>query len=249
MVRGEKSNHKNRTKQAADTEIRTDASLFIDRIEKIAAGRKLTPWLKGIGWIANDVTRIKAGVVPGSTKLQQLAEAENVNVTWLLTGMGAPYQVEHFETDVSAARRMREILSPATAARAIRAIDATTKRWLLVIERQPFAALPAAFVVLAGELGRISLDQYAVCTHQRFGSENHLLESAVFAAVAEGRVGRYEMLQAQPPLFGSAPVPPAVAVADTALNYVSSKEALHAEVERMSDEKAARWLQLLRLQD
>lgn len=223
--------------------------MFLDRIQKIAAGRKLTPWLTSIGWIANDVTRIKTGVVPGSGKLQQLAEAESVNLNWLLTGIGTPYLVEHYETDDSAARRMRELLAPATAARAIRAIDAASKRWLLVIDRAADTVLPAAFVVLAGELGRISLDQYAVCTHLRFGSENHLLEPAVFSGVAEGRIGRYEMLKASPALFGSVPASVPLSVADAQLNYVSSKEALHAEVERMSDEKAARWLGLLRSQD
>ena len=223
--------------------------MFLDRIQKIAAGRKLTPWLTGIGWIANDVTRIKSGVVPGSTKLQQLAEAEWVNLNWLLTGQGAPYAVEHYETDASAARRMREILSTASAARAIRAIDSLTKRWLLVIDRPADSLLPAVFAVLAGELGRIALDQYAVCAHQRFGSENHLLEPAVFAAVAEGRIGRYEMLAADKPLFGIALASREVTVTETLPSYLTSREALHAEIERMSEAKASSLLALLKAQD
>jgi len=202
-----------------------------------------------LGWISNDATRIKEGHVPGSAKLQQLAVAENVNLNWLLTGIGAPYLVEHYETDASAARRMRELLAPASAARAIRAIDAATKRWLLVIDRPAEASLPAAFVVLAGELGRMSLDQYAVCTHQRFGSENHVLEPAVFSAVAEGRVGRYEMLGTEPPLFAVGRAASTPMTNDLWPSSITSREALHAEIDRMSEMKALTLLSLLRLQD
>lgn len=61
----------------------------------LASGRTFNAWFKEIGWRPGDITRLNEGGLPGAEKLALLAQVENVNTSWLLTGEGAPYLVHH----------------------------------------------------------------------------------------------------------------------------------------------------------
>lgn len=66
-------------------------TLFRARLVTLAKGRKLTPWLTGLGFKKHDITHINLDRIPGPEKLALLAEAENVNLSWLVAGVGEPY--------------------------------------------------------------------------------------------------------------------------------------------------------------
>lgn len=65
---------------------------FRSKLELLARGRKLTPWLTSIGWTKRDVTRAaKHNHVPGPAKLALLAKHEHANISWLIADVGQPY--------------------------------------------------------------------------------------------------------------------------------------------------------------
>lgn len=60
----------------------------------LAGDMKPNPWASRFGWDRGLISRVFAGKqLPGPEALAKLAQAERVNLTWLLTGAGAPYQV------------------------------------------------------------------------------------------------------------------------------------------------------------
>lgn len=68
---------------------------FIDRLSFLAGGTKPHPWGTRLGWDRGLISRTFTGKqLPGPEALAQLATIERVNLTWLLTGEGAPYAVE-----------------------------------------------------------------------------------------------------------------------------------------------------------
>lgn len=71
---------------------------FMDTIKErlifLLDGRKPYVFGAAIGWGNGVVDYVfRRGKPPGSDALAQLAQAERVNLTWLLTGEGVPYQV------------------------------------------------------------------------------------------------------------------------------------------------------------
>lgn len=64
------------------------------RLEVLLCGQKPYVWGDSIGWPRGTVdTAFRRGKPPGPRDLAQLATAERVNLTWLLTGAGVPYDV------------------------------------------------------------------------------------------------------------------------------------------------------------
>lgn len=60
----------------------------------LAGDVKPNPWASRFGWDRGLISRVFAGKqLPGPEALAQLAAAERVNLTWLLTGEGPPYLV------------------------------------------------------------------------------------------------------------------------------------------------------------
>lgn len=57
-------------------------------------GKKSTPWASRFGWNKSLISLVFNGKqLPGPESLTQLANAERVCLNWLLTGVGAPYQI------------------------------------------------------------------------------------------------------------------------------------------------------------
>lgn len=60
----------------------------------LAGDMKPNPWASRFGWDRGLISRVFSGKqLPGPEALAQLAQAERVNLNWLLTGDGVPYQV------------------------------------------------------------------------------------------------------------------------------------------------------------
>jgi hypothetical protein len=75
-----------------------------DRITHLLGDRKIHPWGKAIGISKGSLESImKNGGMPGADTLTAIRRSENVNLTWLLEGKGAPYSVNTCSTDQAAA--------------------------------------------------------------------------------------------------------------------------------------------------
>lgn len=69
-------------------------SNIVERLKFLAGAEKPQPWGARFGWDRGITHRVFTGKqLPGPEALEQIATAERVNLTWLLTGEGAPYQV------------------------------------------------------------------------------------------------------------------------------------------------------------
>lgn len=77
---------------------------FNERIETVLLDRKLYPWASAMGVSNTAANRIKQGVIPGSEILTSISKTENVNLTWLVGGKGAPYIVERYGSDSDLAK-------------------------------------------------------------------------------------------------------------------------------------------------
>lgn len=64
---------------------------FLSRINKILGKRKKHPWGRAIGLKTNRITDIFLGKIPSPDALIRIHTADKVSLTWLLTGVGAPY--------------------------------------------------------------------------------------------------------------------------------------------------------------
>ncbi len=65
-----------------------------NRLKDVLGGRKATPWGKKMGLNATTISGIFSGKQPGAEILRCIAKTENLSVTWLLEGKGAPYLVD-----------------------------------------------------------------------------------------------------------------------------------------------------------
>lgn len=67
---------------------------FVDRMVLLTEGKKPNPWASRFGWNRGLISLVFNGKqLPGPEALASLAQAERVNLSWLLTGEGAPYEV------------------------------------------------------------------------------------------------------------------------------------------------------------
>ncbi|MCJ0817976.1 helix-turn-helix domain-containing protein [Vibrio vulnificus] len=72
---------------------------FDERLNFVLKDRKQTPWGKSLGFTGASISHIfSGGRIPGPEFLQAIRRAENVNLNWLLTGEGAPYIVEYYQS-------------------------------------------------------------------------------------------------------------------------------------------------------
>lgn len=69
-------------------------SNIIERLKFLSGDEKPQPWAARVGWDRGITHRVFSGKqLPSPEALAQIAQAERVNLTWLLTGEGVPYQV------------------------------------------------------------------------------------------------------------------------------------------------------------
>ena len=71
---------------------------FSERLTKVLDGRKPTPWGKGIGLNSATTSGLFAGKQPGSEILNAIMRKENVSLSWLLSGKGPQFLINHCQT-------------------------------------------------------------------------------------------------------------------------------------------------------
>lgn len=64
-----------------------------ERFARVLGDRTASRWANWVGLSQGTLSRLKAGELPDPEKLTAACRAENLSLTWLLDGMGAPYLV------------------------------------------------------------------------------------------------------------------------------------------------------------
>jgi len=176
-----------------------ELNIFLDRINFILQGRKITPWAKSIGLSNGDVSRIKDGKIPGPEKLVPICRTENISLNWLLEGVGEPYMVHHTFTDEETA----ELVSS----------HANDERWqILVLKNNVYPAivltLPAIMQVGKNEVKYTAveiiagpMDAETLKAIMSAGSETHeiSLDEFTMRRLYAGKVSNQE-------IFGNAEI-------------------------------------------
>jgi hypothetical protein len=80
-----------------------------ERFSYVLRGRAASPWGRWVGLSQGTLSRLKGGALPDPVKLTATCRAENLSLTWLLDGLGAPYLVTPV-TDTDEARRYVRML-------------------------------------------------------------------------------------------------------------------------------------------
>ncbi|MDH5641989.1 MAG: helix-turn-helix domain-containing protein, partial [Nitrospira sp.] len=76
---------------------------FLSRAKVLLMGRKPYSWGMALGLGRGTISRMfNDGLPPAADALAIIARAENVSITWLLTGRGEPRIVYHYPDDASA---------------------------------------------------------------------------------------------------------------------------------------------------
>ena len=81
-------------------------SNFSTRLKTLLSERKPTPWGVSLGLHSATPGRMLNNKPPSYEAILAIAHAENANISWLLTGNGMPFNVEHFCTDVDIAKAL-----------------------------------------------------------------------------------------------------------------------------------------------
>ncbi|NIR28158.1 MAG: bacteriophage CI repressor [Gammaproteobacteria bacterium] len=76
---------------------------FVQRLHEVLGGRRQTPWGERLGSNKGTIYRMFQGEVPRWETLCAIQHAENVSLSWLLTGEGPPFLVTHRTTDAGCA--------------------------------------------------------------------------------------------------------------------------------------------------
>lgn len=72
---------------------------FEERLNYVLNDRKQTPWGKSLGFTSASISHIfSGGRIPGPEFLQAICRAENVNLNWLLSGKGKPFNVTYIQS-------------------------------------------------------------------------------------------------------------------------------------------------------
>ncbi|MBY7811401.1 helix-turn-helix domain-containing protein [Vibrio fluvialis] len=72
---------------------------FEERLNNVLDDRKQTPWGKSLGFTSASISHIfSGGRIPGPEFLQAICRAENVNLNWLLSGKGKPFNVTYLQS-------------------------------------------------------------------------------------------------------------------------------------------------------
>lgn len=69
---------------------------FKTRLDAVLHGRRLNPWCKAHGLSKGTAGRMIEGQTPGPEILSLIMRIENVSITWLLEGIGAPFLVSEY---------------------------------------------------------------------------------------------------------------------------------------------------------
>jgi hypothetical protein len=81
-----------------------------ERLQRVAYGRDIHPWLKGLGLSSGTISRLRHGHLPAPERLVPIARTERVSLSWLIDGRGPPFLVHHFQAASSLRLFLDELL-------------------------------------------------------------------------------------------------------------------------------------------
>ncbi|MDH4228824.1 MAG: hypothetical protein OEW11_03640 [Nitrospirota bacterium] len=133
------------------------------RIAQIMAGRPPRQWAVSMGLSERQIGALLHGRAPSADALSALARVENISLSWLLYGQGAPFVVEAPDTDLACAALLRRHLTDDSRWWSVNLIN-SGESWCVALT-QPGHLLQSAggwvdftvVAVLAGSLGPLTL--------------------------------------------------------------------------------------------
>ena len=170
--------------------LKKEHSSFAARLEQLLEGRKPYPWGQALGISRGSINRMLQGEPPGPELLIPIQRAENVSLSWLLDGQGAPYMVTRCHDDGECAMLLAQWLEEDWACWWL---DSGITRALVL--RLPammtVKGMPVAYhalEVLSGPLGTL-------CQKLLQGRETRRLHLAsnVLEALDAGQIGAWQM--------------------------------------------------------
>ncbi|TKA91793.1 hypothetical protein FAZ79_00365 [Guyparkeria sp. SB14A] len=180
---------------------------FIDRLTRVADGRKLYPWLMEMGLSSATVARMRKNKIPGPEHLTVICRAENVSLSWLLEGKGVPYMVARFDDDESLAGYIEahldenwEQIYPLSDARGLRAVVMVQPGYVQLSDKKgtPFTAIEVA----AGPVGDRTMEAVkAWCLETNGQCHPNTLTRTELADVISGQVGTWQLLERPNPIL------------------------------------------------
>ena len=84
---------------------------FIDRVQRVLAGRRITPWGIQIGLNKGTTARIAKNEIPGLPILNLISRVEHVSTAWLIDGQGSPLPVHREASDADCAAYLVQLLT------------------------------------------------------------------------------------------------------------------------------------------
>lgn len=167
---------------------------FKDRLNFIIKDRKKTPWGKSLGFTSPSITAMFNGHIPGPEFLNTIRRSENVNLNWLLTGMGSPFIVNH---TLSATDLYNQLVCFLADEKWEMYVSLLNQHAVFVLTQPGQYNFKGNWIdyqlleVLVGP-GSEELARYLRSRKERILIMD--LKSADIAAIAEGNVGTYGML-------------------------------------------------------
>lgn len=176
---------------------------FLARLQSILGERDKHPWGAALGIGRGTVGNMFTGTIPTSETLNAISRCENVSITWLLDGRGAPYTVHKFSDDEECLEYLDALLEE--------------KSWTvyLVTDQKRLAlvlTMPAKYKareewisytvveVLTGRCGRKTLNrvraEIPVCEVFLINTYTYTL-----ADLSRGKIGTYRLLHSDSPLL------------------------------------------------
>lgn len=132
-----------------------------ERLQLVLQGRPLSTWSKRVGLSSGTASRLWAGSAPDPLKLIPAIRIENLSLSWLLDGIGAPFIVQTVLSDSHAAAVIDERLREDAQAQV-----------LVVQQRRSFTPIiysPVTEATVAGfgyRYHRVQIIGGDVCQHQ-----------------------------------------------------------------------------------
>ncbi len=135
---------------------------FVARLHTLLGGRRQTPWGERLGSNKGTIYRMFQGEIPRWETLCAIQHAENVSLSWLLTGAEPAFLVEHRSTDAGCAEWLQARLGEAGDWTVYLVADSHGVRCLVGTRAAAFDARGrrveyTAVEVLAGPVGRETL--------------------------------------------------------------------------------------------
>jgi len=206
---------------------------FLSRLKCVAAGRDITPWLKGLGISGGTLTRVTKGQTPSTDFLTTLQRAENVRIDWMLSGRGTPYIATIGQSEVDCLLVLEQLLRDEPDWQVRHVSNGHRHAYVLTMPstwcpREGVEVSTTAIEVIASPGGlRQAFPEIPTFAH-------HTLDADAFNRLVRGDIGTFELMgdATRPGLLAQPLDDAAEAAAEEKTDYRLHRE-LHLLIERL----------------